>query len=64
MLSKVICSGPLLVLFAAVFSSTHIDFASDQAVFTTPVSEQIIESWKALSPVTAFHIAMERLLMA
>lgn len=64
MLSKVISSGPLLMLFAAVFSSTHIDFASDQAVFTTLVSLQIIESWKALCPLAAFHIAMERLLMA
>ena len=64
MLSKVICSGPLLVLFAAVFSSTHIDFASDQAVFTTLVSLQIIKSWKALSPVAAFYIALERLFMA
>ena len=52
------------MLFAAVFSSTHPDFASDQAVFTTLVSLQIIKSWKALSPVAAFHIAMERLLMA
>ena len=64
MLSKVICSGPPLVLFAAVFSSTHISFASDQAVFTTLVSLQIIGSWKALSPVAAFYVAMKGLLMA
>ena len=52
------------MLFAAVFGSTHIGFASDQAVFTTLVSLQIIGSWEALSPVAAFYVTLKGLLMA
>ena len=64
MLSKIVRTGPNLVLFGAVRCSAHVGFTTVDCMDTLLVSVQVVFGGETLCPVAAWYIALEWFLVA